>query len=259
MKKVLVLLFAIATIVWAEIKIEMVVRIDFRNEMISYDFIDEKSEECAKFFEKHVTTTYGNTCGSGGLCKTSLDTNILFGLSYHMFSEQSVEFYVLTGASHTLRDAIEEDFLHYKNCNGFTGNDSVFNSIFVKIDSVLIPEMSKCSESKYACGLVYDHSEARMLRLVDGSPNYEFSDYASDTVKARNAAISSIVPVKYKFEAIHVQNHRLIAAPKLLGRQFILFDVNGHELRRGTLKNNMQLPAYPTVIKIQGFGTQLLK
>ena len=261
MKKIFVLLFALAAIVCAETKIEMIVRIDFSNEMISYDFIDEKSEECAKFFEKHVTTTYGNTCGSGGLCKTSLDTNILFGLSYHMFSEQSVEFYVLTGASHTLRDAIEEDFLHYKNCNGFTGNDSVFNSIFVKIDSVLVPAINKCNKKgSLDCVLVYDHSNARMVKWeIAGNPVYEFHEYAIDSVKARNAAISSIVPFKYKFEAIHVQNRQLTVSPKLLGRQFTLFDVNGHELRRGTLKNNMQLPAYPTVIKIQGFGTQLLK
>ena len=261
MKKILILtLVAVATL-WAETKIEMIVRIDFSNEMISYDFIDEKSEECAKFFETHVTTTYGNTCGSGGLCKTALDTNILFGLSYHMFSEQSIEFYVLSGATHTLRDAIEEDFLHYKNCNGFTGNDSVFNSIFVKIDSVLVPAINKCNKKgSLDCVLVYDHSNARMVKWeIAGNPVYEFHEYAIDSVKARNAAISSIVPFKYKLETIRVQNHRLIAAPKLLGRQFTLFDVNGHELRRGTLKNNMQLPAYPTVIKIQGFGTQLLK
>jgi hypothetical protein len=70
----------------------MIVRIDFLDEMISYDFIDEKSEECVNFVEKHVTTTYCNTCGSGGLCKTALDSNILFGLSYHYFSVQSIEF-----------------------------------------------------------------------------------------------------------------------------------------------------------------------
>lgn len=261
MKKIFVLLFALATIVWAETKIEMIVRIDFSNEMISYDFIDEKSEECAKFFETHVTTTYGNTCGSGGLCKTALDTNILFGLSYHMFSEQSIEFYVLSGATHTLRDAIEEDFVHYKNCNGFTGNDSVFNSIFVKIDSVLVPAINKCNKKgSLDCVLVYDHSNARMVKWeIAGNPVYEFHEYAIDSVKARNAAISSIVPFKYKFEAIHVQNRQLTVSPKLLGRQFTLFDVNGHELRRGTLQNNMQLPAYPTVIKIHGFGTRLLK
>jgi hypothetical protein len=259
MKKLLVPLFILATIAWAEIRIEMIVRIDFQNEMISYDFIDEKSEECAKFFEKHVTTTYGNTCGTGGLCKTALDSNILFGLSYYYFSEQSVEYYVLTGATHTLRDAIEEDFLHYKNCKGFTGNDSVFNSIFTRIDSVLIPAINKCLSGKSDCAFVYDHSQARMLGLIVGSPIYEFQKIAIDTVKARNAAISSIFPAKYKLETIRVQNHRLTASPKLLGREFTLFDVNGHELRRGTLQNNMQLPAYPTVIKIQGFGTELLK
>jgi hypothetical protein len=260
MKKILILtLVAVATL-WAEVKIEMIVRIDFLDEMISYDFIDEKSEECVNFFEKHVTTTYGNTCGSGGLCKTALDSNILFGLSYHYFSVQSIEFYVLTGASHTLRDAIEEDFLHYKNCNGFTGDDSVYNSIFTGIDSVLVPAINKCEKGTIDCALIYDHSRFRMLGLsAGGSPPYEFHEFAIDTVKARNAAISGIAPVKYKLETIRVQNRRLTVAPKLLGSEFTLFDVNGHELRRGTLQNNMQLPAYPTVIKIHGFGTQLLK
>ena len=97
------------------------------------------------------------------------------------------------------------------------------------------------------------------LAIPGGGCDLCFIGMASDTVKARNAAISSIAPVKYKLETIRVQNRRLTVAPKLLGRQFTLFDVNGHELRRGTLKNNMQLPAYPTVIKIHGFGTQLLK
>ena len=261
MKKILVVFLTLVSILWAEIKIEMAVRIDFPNEMFSYDFIDEKSEECAKFFEKHVTTTYGNTCGSGGLCKTALDSNILFGWSYY-YCEQSIEYYVLSGATHTLRDAIEEDFLHYKNCKGFIGDDSSYNSIFTRIDSILVPEINKRlqDEKKNRILLVYDHRVRQAeIAIPGGGSDLEFIGFASDTVKARNAAISSFVPFKYKLEAIRVQNHRLTASPKLLGRQFTLFDVNGHELRRGILQNNMQLPAYPTVIKIHGFGTQLLK
>ena len=260
MKKILVVFLTLVSILWAEIKIEMAVRIDFPNEMFSYDFIDEKSEECAKFFEKHVTTTYGNTCGSGGLCKTALDSNILFGWSY--YCEQSIEYYVLSGATHTLRDAIEEDFLHYKNCNGFTGDDSSYNSIFTRIDSILVPEINKRlqDEKKNRILLVYDHRVRQAeIAIPGGGSDLEFIGFASDTVKARKAAISSIAPVKYKLETIRVQNHRLTASPKLLGRQFTLFDVNGHELRHGTLQNNMQLPTYPTIIKIQGFGTRLLK
>ena len=260
MKKILILsLVAVATL-WAEIKIEMIVRIDFQKEMFSYDSIDEESEECAKFFEKHVSTTpSGNTCGSGGLCKTALDSNILFGWSYYYFSEQSAEYYVLTEATHSWRNVFEDEFNHYRECGGIIANDSAYNDIFTRIDSVLIPAINKCLSGKSDCALVYDHSQARMLGLIDGSPIYEFQKFAIDTVKARNAAISSIVPAKYKLESIRVQNHRLTVSPKLLGREFTLFDVNGHELRRGTLQNNMQLPAYPTVIKIQGFGTRLLK
>ena len=261
MKKIFILSFVAIATLWAETKIEVAVRIDFPNEMFSYDFIDEKSEECAKFFEKHVTTTYGNTCGSGGLCKTALDSNILFGWSYY-YCEQSIEYYILSGATHTLRDAIEEDFLHYKNCNGFTGDDSSYNSIFTRIDSILVPEINKRlqDEKKNRILLVYDHRVRQAeIAIPGGGSDLEFIGFASDTVKVRNAAISSFVPFKYKLEAIRVQNHRLTASPKLLGREFTLFDVNGHELRHGTLQNNMQLPTYPTIIKIQGFGTRLLK
>ncbi|MBR6124082.1 hypothetical protein IKQ19_10895, partial [Candidatus Saccharibacteria bacterium] len=68
MKRILILSLVIVATLWAETKIEMIVRIDFQKEMFSYDSIDEESEECAKFFEKHVSTTpSGNTCGSGGL------------------------------------------------------------------------------------------------------------------------------------------------------------------------------------------------
>ncbi|MBR6124561.1 hypothetical protein IKQ19_13370 [Candidatus Saccharibacteria bacterium] len=261
MKKIFILSFVAIATLWAETKIEVAVRIDFPNEMFSYDFIDEKSEECAKFFEKHVTTTYGNTCGSGGLCKTALDSNILFGWSYY-YCEQSIEYYILSGATHTLRDAIEEDFLHYKNCNGFTGDDSSYNSIFTRIDSILVPEINKRlqDEKKNRILLVYDHRVRQAeIAIPGGGSDLEFIGFASDTVKARNAAISSIAPVTYKLKTIRVQSHRLTASPKLLGRQFTLFDVNGHELRHGTLQNNMQLPTYPTIIKIQGFGTRLLK
>ncbi|MBR6449443.1 MAG: hypothetical protein IKS96_05805 [Fibrobacter sp.] len=262
MKKMLVLLFALATIVWAEIKVEKSVRINFSKDVfISENEVEETSEECLFFDKNKVRNDYDViACGYAGLCRTMLDSNILLGWSGgFFFDDGSIEFYVLTGATHSVREIIEDEFVHYKKCYYFTNNDSIFKSIFEKIDSVLVPEINKCSVSKSGCSLIYDHSTARMLDLVNGRPNYEFSDFASDTVKARNAAISSIVPFKYKLETIRVQNHRLIAAPKLLGRQFTLFDVNGHELYRGTLKNNMQLPAYPTVIKIQGFGTQLLK
>ncbi len=94
---------------------------------------------------------------------------------------------------------------------------------------------------------------------IDGGGSDLFYYYlALDSVNARNAAISGIAPAKYKLETIRVQNQQLSVSPELLGRKFTLFDVNGHELRRGTLQNNMQLPAYPTVIKIQDFGTKLL-
>ena len=247
MKKIFVLLFALATIVWAKTKIEMIVRIEnLPEEVFDFDSWDENPDVCVNF----------GCWGENFFCPSILDSNILYGWAY---IGSDIEFYVLTDAVHSWRETFEDELNRYRKCWKGVADDSSYNSIFTRIDSVLVPAINKCREGKSDCALVYDHSQARMLGLIVGSPIFEFHEFAIDTVKARNAAISSIAPVKYKLETIRVQNHRLTVAPKLLGRQFTLFDVNGHELRRGTLKNNMQLPAYPTVIKIQGLGTQLLK
>ena len=274
MKKIIVLLFVAVATLWAEIKVEMAIRIeDFPEELFfDSDDMDEKDHEaCSVFYKGKVRNDYGGLgCGDAGLCRSMLDSNILLGwnggrLSFFDGWYSGIEFYVLTGATHTVRETIEDEFSHYRKCYYFTDNDSIFNSMIAKIDSELIPEIDKYlpNESQKRIMLVYNYAMGSVrpaeLAIPGGGCDLCFIGMASDTVKARNAAISSIAPVKYKLETIRVQNHRLIAAPKLLGRQFTLFDVNGHELLRGILKNNMQLPAYPTVIKIQGFGTQLLK
>ena len=257
MKKILVLTFVAVATLWAEIKIEMIVRIEnFPEKVFEIYNMDDKNGDCAVYNGKRIKSGYG-ACGDDGLCTSIIDSNILFGWTW--LYNDGIEFYVLTGATHSWRDVIEDEFNHYRLCRGIIADDSTYNSIFTRIDSVLVPAINKCKEGKSDCALVYDHFRARMLGLIDGSPIFEFHEFAIDTVKARNAAISSIASVKYKLETIHVQNHRLTASPKLLGRQFTLFDVNGHELRRGILQNNMLLPTYPTVIKIHGFGTQLLK
>jgi len=263
MKKVSILLFALTAILWAKVDIEIVVHIEFPKEVfLNEDELEETSDVCKDFDEvKNARNEYGGLgCGYAGLCRSMLDSNVLLGWDDGFFFDDGfIEFYVLTGASHTLKDVIEYEFIHYKKCYYLTNNDSIFNSIFTKMDSVLIPAVDKClqRETCYNNSFFYNHRQARIIDGLTGPVRY-FYDYASDTVKARNAAISSIAPAKYKLETIHVQNHRLTASPKLLGREFTLFDVNGHELRRGTLQNNMQLPAFPTVIKIQGFGTRLL-
>lgn len=257
MKKILILsLVAVATL-WAETKIEMIVRIEnLPEEIFEIYNMDDKNGDCSIYNGKRIKSGYG-ACGEDGLCTAILDSNVLFGWTW-LYNE-GIEFYVLAGATHSWREVIEDEFNHYRLCRGIIADDSTYNSMFAKIDSVLVPASNKCEKGTLDCALVYDHSRARMLGRIVGSPIFEFHEFAIDSVKARNAAISSIAPVKYKLETIRVQNHRLTASPKLLGRRFTLFDVNGHELRRGTLQNNMQLPTYPTVIKIHGFGTQLLK
>jgi len=188
-----------------------------------------------------------------------LDSDILYGWPNII---GNVEFYVLTGATHSWREVFENQINHYRRCGIMAANDSSYNSLLAKIDSVLVPEIEKYLQSNgmYSKALIFDYSQGVMHDFdVGGPPDYEFGKYALDSVNARNAAISSIASVKYKLETIRVQNHQLTVSPKLIGRKFSLFDVNGHELRRGTLQNNMQLPAYPTVLKIQDFGTRLLK
>ena len=255
MKKIFVLLFALATIVWAETKIEMIVRIEnLPEKMFDFDGWNMDPDACSNFNCWWSSTQ--------SLCPTVLDSNVLYGWPYE---GECVEFYFLTGATHPWRKVIEDEMDLYRKCLKGEASDSTYNSIFTRIDSILVPEINKRlqDEKKNRILLVYDYRMGWIrqaeIAIPGGGSDLDFIGFATDTVKARNAAISSIAPVKYKLETIRVQNHRLTVAPKLLGRQFTLFDVNGHELRRGILKNNMQLPAYPTVIKIHGFGTQLLK
>ena len=258
MKKMLMLLLALASLLSAETKIELTVRIDFSREMLDYGYIDEKNEECSNFLGNQVRSNdYGSTCGSAGLCRTMLDSNILFGVAE--FSYYGVEYYVLTGATHSLREVIEDELFHYKKCNGFVENDSVYNSIFVKMDSVLVPALNQYSQSPLdrTYSIVYDHERAQIMEY---SGRYlEYPEMAQDSVDARNAVVSNIESNRYRFESIRVQNHRLTISAGLWGLPFALFDVNGHELRRGTLRNGVVVPAYPTIIKIQGRGAWLLK
>ena len=273
MKKILIPLLALAVMVWAEVKIEMAVRVENFPDNLFFDsdnMNEEDYEACSMFYKGKVHDSYGGVdCGYTGLCRSMLDSNILLGwngglLSFFDGLDSGIEFYVLTGAIHTVREIIEDEFVHYRKCYYFTDNDSIFNSLFAKIDSILVPEIDKYiqNERKKFVSLLYNYNVGwvRPAELVipGGGGDLFHIEFAKDSVKARNAAISSIVPAKYRLETIRVQNHRLTISPKLLGRDFVLFDVNGHELRRGTLQNNMQLPAYPTVIKIQGFGTKLL-
>lgn len=258
MKNLLILLLVLASLASAEIKIELTVRIDFSKEMLDYGNIDEKSEECVNFFNKQVRSNdYGTTCGSAGLCKTMLDSNILFGIAESYY--YGVEYYVLTGATHSLREVVEDEFSHYKKCNGFTGNDSIYSSIFKKIDSVLVPALDKYSQNKrdYTYSIVYDHEQGRIMEY---SGRYlEYPEIAQDSVDTRNATASIVGQNRFCHKSVRVQNRRLMVPEELSGRPFALFDVNGHALRQGTLKNNMEIPAFPTIIKIQGFEAKLLK
>lgn len=261
MKKLIIPLLVLATVLWAETKLELIVHIIFPEEVYLSENEIEDFEECTDFFEqkKHIGYFF---CAYDGLCRTMLDTNVLFGWNQMSFGYRDYEFYVLTGASHSMKEIIEDEFVHYKKCHWFTDNDSIYNSMLAKIDSVLIPAIDVALQRQigrgFAVPIVYDHEFARMLEM-DGVPLVDYLDIANDSVAARNAVASIINSVNYRRESIRVQNHRLMVSQKLEGRTFMLFDVNGHELRRGTLKNNMEIPAYPTVIKIQDFGSKLLK
>ena len=255
MKKMFILLLALASIVWAKIDIEAPVRVEeLPWEWFDWDrFSEEYWNKCWAELDESVC----RVC-EDALCPMILDSNILYGLrDFSGF----VEIYILTGATHSWREAFEYLINYYRKCCLMDIDDSTYNALFANIDSVLVPEINKYlqSDGKYSKPLIYRHD----MGVMQGGyrtpgPNYELIEFALDSVNARNAVISGIAPAKYKLESIRVQNHQLSVSPELLGRKFTLFDVNGHELRRGTLQNNMQLPAYPTVIKIQGFGTKLL-
>ena len=160
MKKIIIPLLFLVTALWAETKVELAVIIDLRGELFSYqqmDFIctDGNSKECTDLFKNPAISSkdvdefsapFDLYCGAyGGLLRTALDSNILFAWSHGGVErmEQAVEFYILTGATHTLREVIEDEFTRYKKNDCFIGNDSLFKSIFASIDSGLVPEIER--------------------------------------------------------------------------------------------------------------------
>ncbi len=270
MKKMLILLLALTSLLYAKIDLEIAVRIENFPENL---FIDDRDidanldEICSNFYQNKVRSEYGGIgCGYAGLCRSMLDSNVLLGWTggYKGFFGGSVygaiEFYVLTESVHTVREIIKEEFVHYRKCYLFTENDSIFDSMLAKIDSLLIPVVDECLVNKNCVykPIIFDYTWEKIRGVIAPGPNFEFGGFIDDTLKARNSAISSIAPARYLLETIRVQNHRLMVPAKLENREYALFDVNGHEIRRGKLVNNMQVPAYPVVIKIQGFGTKLL-
>ena len=267
MKKIIIPLLLLATSLWAETEIKLIVRIDLPGELFGeqqMDLIDENDKECASLFTRPTSKDndiyYNFHCGTyGGVWRTVLDSNILFAWSNgDGVPWQVAEFYLLTGATHTLREVIEDEFTRYKKCDCFTGSDSVFNSIFTSIDFGLVPAIERELKSDVPAHIVYDIKQSKRLDLV-GASVVECLEMVEQVVKIRNTTSSIIAQGHYSLETIRVKNSRLMVPSKLEDRQFVLFDVNGHEIRRGTLVNNMVLPAYPVVIKIQGFGTQLLQ
>jgi len=269
MKRIIIPLLVLATALWAETEIKLIVRIDLHSggwfDEQQMDLIDENDKECVSLFTRPTSKDddiyYDMHCGGiyGGVWRTVLDSNILIAWSNsYGNSWQSAEFYVLTGATHTLREAIEDEFTRFKKCDCFTGNDSVFNSIFTSIDSGLVPAIERELKWDVPTHIVYDIEQSER-RYLFGAPVVECVEMVEEVVKIRNATSSILAQSRYSPESIHVQNHRLTVPSKLEGRHFILFDVNGHEIRRGVLKNNMEIPAYPTVVKIQDFGSRLLK
>ena len=255
MKKLFILLIALATIVWAEIKIEMVIRVENMPETLFDFYSDDWDQNCIDF----VCIGEDRRGRERFVCPTVLDSSILYG--WPSYEGDIIEFFVLTDATHSWRDVFEDQLKRYRKCAKGAADDSTYNVVIAEIESVLIPEIEKelQSNNKYSKDIIYNHAVGILGPRTGNGPVFEFYDYAMKIVNARNAAISSIAPAKYKLESIRVQNHQISVSPELLGRKFTLFDVNGHELRRGTLQNNMHVPAYPTVIKIQGFGNKLLK
>ena len=134
MKKLLILLLALTAIAWAEIEIEVVVRIEnLPEKILDLDGFSSQNEYCAEL-EK-------NACFASEeiLCPMLLDANILYGWSYY---GSIIEFYVLTGASHALSEAVQNEFNFYRKCGIMVADDSTYNAIFSKIDSVLIPAIN---------------------------------------------------------------------------------------------------------------------
>ena len=280
MKKLMLLMLALAASVWGEVYIKDSIRIVFPQNIANY--IGANEEECVLGFKSNGKTArlymspYG-WCG-GYLCNSILDTSVFFleeeivsnCFGYNdFFRDKGVStdgkecmiysFYILSDASHSLIDVIQDEFKRFQECEFFDLSKGKLDSILLEMEAVLSLElMNKYHSTTYVIDCGNGKGCMQECPLV-GEPCFS-SEYTSmdDILAKRNASIS--IPYRMDFAArIAVENGRLRVPTSLESRAYMLYRLNGSVLRSGHLRNNMALPREPSILRVKDYGDVFLK
>lgn len=277
MKKLMLLMLALVACVWGEVFIKDSIHIVFPKNVANYLIDDE--EKCVLGSKPNgkparpYMSPYG-WCG-GYVCNSILDTSVFFveeeigdncyGFDY-FFKEKGVStngeecmvysFYVLSDASHSLLDVIQDEFGRFQECGLFDITKTDLDSILSKMEAALVADKYHSTTYVTDCG---NGNGCMQECLLTGSPCFSSENTnMGDVLAKRNASIS--IPYHVDFAArITVENGQLLVPEGLESRAYMLYDLNGRTLRGGFLHNNMALPREPAILRVKDYGDVYLK
>ena len=276
MKKLMLLMLALAACVWGEVFVKNSIHIVFPQDITNY--LSANEEECFLGFKANGKPARPYMNGYGGcvddVCSSILDTSVFFmeelyeegdrcryGFDYYSgdVTCSIFYFYMFSDATHSLMDVIRDEFSRFQECGYFDITKPKLDSIFSDMDSVLVPELEK--ERHYSAYVTKcENASGCMTNCPNVGLCFIRTDETSiDYILAkRNASIS--IPYHVDFTArITVENGRLLVPEGLESRAYMLYGLNGRALRGGLLHNNMALPREPAILRVKDYGDVYLK
>lgn len=275
MKKLMLLMLALAACVWGEVYIKDSVRIVFPQNIANY--LGANEEECFLGFKPNGKTVrpYMNRYGScvDDVCSSILDTSIFFmheeveegdgcryGFDYYSEGTDCLfyYFYVLSDATHSLMEVVRDEFKRFQECGVFDISSERLDSILSDMDS-LVP---KLEEKHLYAAYVTDCGDGLgcLSDCYKTGPCFLQSKNTSiyEILEKRNS--QTLIPYHVDFAArITVENGRLLVPEGLESRAYMLYSLNGRVLRGGLLHNNMALPREPAILRVKDYGDVYLK
>ena len=276
MKKLMLLMLALAACVWGEVFIKDSIHIVFPKYVANY--LIDNEEECVLGFKPNgkmarpYMSPYG-WCG-GYVCNSILDTSVFFleeeigdncyGFDY-FFREKGVStngeecmvysFYVLSDASHSLIDVIQDEFRRFQECGLFDITKGNLDSILSRMETVLVADKYHSTTYVTDCG---NGNGCMQECLLTGPCFSSENTNMGDVIAKRNASIS--IPYSVDFVSrFAVENGYLIVPANLEFRKYALYDLSGRILRRGYLRNHMVIPRQPIILRVKDYGDVYLK
>ena len=282
MKKLIVFLFLLTSLVAnaqsdslyiSDVDVYMSVYIEDYTDLLGISEYkqDTLSPLCKKYFGYRQQKSWENfSICVDNACESVLDSNYYenFPDDYHPHlghvdydGELVFEFFGKYGAEHTPFEVIRDHLVGWSRC-GFlrlteSQVDSLVNRIQQKAGKIWSNEVSEHAgrvlryESLCLNTTFKNDSTADCLYLdrYDYVPNNNFPLPIADE-DYESAGVS--VMLQRNSPSIQVIDGRLVAPASLVGSPYSLLDLNGCVLRSGLLEQNMPLPHYPVILKIEG-------